>query len=229
MPPPPTLFDETKPFRSIQSKVPVMTPTETHAVRPRIEGDREREILEAALEVLADVGYDRLTMDAVATRARASKATLYRRWNTKVGLVIDALLVEKPAPPAPDTGSFRGDLVEAFCGVGGLVESKSVGTFSSVLTALTRDEEFAAEFRSRVLGPKIELSRLVYERAKARGEVRQDLDVELFGPALAGICLHRFYVLGEPPTPELVSRVIDQIIVPAATASGSPTTEETHV
>ena len=76
-----------------------MTPTEAHAVRPRIEGDREREILEATLDVLADVGYDRLTMDAVATRARASKATLYRRWNTKVGLVIDALLVEKQTPP----------------------------------------------------------------------------------------------------------------------------------
>ncbi len=215
-----------------------MTPTEAHAVRPRIEGDREREILEATLDVLADVGYDRLTMDAVATRARASKATLYRRWNTKVGLVIDALLVEKQTPPVPDTGSFRGDLIEAFCGVGGFVDAKSVGTFSSVLTALTRDEEFAAEFRSRVLGPKIELSRLVYERAKSRGEVRQDLDVELFGPALAGICLHRFYVLGEPPTRELVSRVIDQIIVPAATATvpreslpteSLSTTEEPHV
>ena len=59
--------------------------------------------------------------------------------------------------------------------------------------------------------------------------MRQDLDVELFGPALAGICLHRFYVLGETPTRELVSRVIDQIIVPAATASGSATTEEIHV
>ena len=194
-----------------------MTPTDAHAVRPRIEGDREREILEAALEVLADVGYDRLTMDAVAARARASKATLYRRWNTKVGLAIDALLVEKPAPPVPDTGSFRGDLVEAFCGVGGLVDARQVGTFSSVLTALTRDEEFAAEFRSRVVGPKIEATRAVYERAKARGEIRQDLDVGLFGPALAGICLHRFYVLGEPPTRELVSRVIDQIILPAAT------------
>ena len=57
-----------------------MTPAEaaTH-LRPRVEGDREREILDAALEVLSEVGYDRLTMDAVAQRAKASKATLYRR------------------------------------------------------------------------------------------------------------------------------------------------------
>ncbi len=57
-----------------------MTPiTEAAVTRPRVEGDREAEILSATLEVLVDVGYDRLTMDAVAARAKASKATLYRR------------------------------------------------------------------------------------------------------------------------------------------------------
>ena len=84
-----------------------MTPQEA-AVRPRVEGDREQEILNATLEVLADVGYDRLTMDAVAARAHASKATLYRRWNSKVGLVIDALLAEKSAPRSPTRGASAG-------------------------------------------------------------------------------------------------------------------------
>jgi AcrR family transcriptional regulator len=192
-----------------------MTPLEASA-RPRVAGDREQEILEAALEVLADVGYDRLTMDAVATRAKASKATLYRRWNSKVALVIDALLSQKEAPPVPDTGSLRGDLLEAFCGLGGLVEHKTVATLSSVLTAIDRDPEFAAEFRTRVVGPKIATSLAIYERALARGEVRADLDPSLFGPALAGILLHRSFMLGEPPTRELIARVIDQIILPAA-------------
>ena len=99
---------------------PPTTPTETAATRPRVEGDREAEILDATLEVLVDVGYDRLTMDAVALRAQASKATLYRRWNTKVRLVIDALLATKQAPTVPDTGSLRGDLIELFCGIGGV-------------------------------------------------------------------------------------------------------------
>ncbi|WP_235737098.1 helix-turn-helix domain-containing protein [Nocardioides alcanivorans] len=72
--------------------------------RPRIEGDRQREILAAALDVLVEVGYDRLTMDAVARAARASKATLYRRWTNKPTLVIDALLAVKDVPrcPTPD-------------------------------------------------------------------------------------------------------------------------------
>lgn len=193
-------------------------PPET-ASRPRVEGDREVEILEATLDVLADVGYDRLTMDAVATRAKASKATLYRRWSTKVALVIDALLLTKGTPELPDTGSLRGDLLAAYCGLAGkdgLMDAKAVTTFSSVITALTRDAEFAAAFREQVIGPKIALSTAIYTRAKARGEVREDLDEGLFGPAMAGICLHRAYVLGEAPDRQLVERIIDQIIVPAA-------------
>jgi AcrR family transcriptional regulator len=206
-----------------------MTPSEAHT-RPRVEGDRELEILEATLEVLADVGYDRLTMDAVATRAKASKATLYRRWTNKVSLVIDALLAQKSGPVMPDTGSLREDLLEAFCGVGGLMDAQAVATLSSVLTAIQRDEEFAREFRSRVIGPKIAVSCGIYERAVERGEVRADLDVSLFGPALAGILLHRAYLLGEAPTRERIARVIDQIIIPAATAP-APTatnTKESH-
>lgn len=188
------------------------------ATRPRVEGDRELEILEATLEVLADVGYDRLTMDAVATRAKASKATLYRRWTNKVSLIIDALLVQKGAPVLPDTGSLRGDLIEAFCGFGGIMDEQAVATLSSVLTAITRDAEFAHEFRTRVIGPKAAVSQAIYERAVARGEVRADLDIKLFAPALAGILLHRAYLLGEAPTAELIERVIDQIILPAALA-----------
>jgi AcrR family transcriptional regulator len=203
-----------------------MTPLEAAHMRPRVAGDREREILEATLEVLADVGYDRLTMDAVATRAKASKATLYRRWTNKVSLVIDALLAQKAAPVAPDTGSLRGDLLEVFCGMGGLMDTRAVATLSSVLTAITRDAEFASEFRSRVIEPKMAISRTVYERAVARGEVRADLDISLFGPALAGILLHRAYLLGEAPTREQIARVIDQIILPAAQA---PTPKENHV
>ncbi|WP_244246892.1 TetR/AcrR family transcriptional regulator [Nocardioides euryhalodurans] len=211
-----------------------MTSTEPQA-RPRVEGDREQEILRAALRVLAEVGYDRLTMDAVATEARASKATLYRRWKDKVTLVIDALLAEKEQPTLPDTGSLRGDLLGAFCGMGGITDPRQLATFSSVLTAVTRDPEFAEAFRTRVIGPKIALTQRIYERARDRGEIRDDVDLEILGPALAGILLHRFHVLGQPPTAEVVARVVDQIILPAATSptasngpSSRPTRQESH-
>jgi AcrR family transcriptional regulator len=195
-----------------------MSPTE----RPRVEGDRELQILEATLEVLADVGYDRLTMDAVAARAKASKATLYRRWTNKVSLVIDALHHSKGPAEVPDTGSLRDDLLGLVCGMGGLVDPEVVATFASVLTAIARDPDFAEAFRRDVVGPKLAASQQIWERARARGEVREDVDLTLLEPALAGIVLHRLFVMGEQPTPELITRVIDQIILPAATRASAP-------
>jgi AcrR family transcriptional regulator len=202
-----------------------MTPTE----RPRIEGDREQQILDATLEVLADVGYDRLTMDAVAAKAKASKATLYRRWTNKVSLVIEALQHTKAPGETPDTGSLRGDLQQVFCGVGGLSDPSSVATFASVLTAISRDEAFAEAFRREVIGPKIAVSRQLWERARDRGELRPDADLDLLEPALAGIILHRVFVMGEVPDLDVITRVIDQIILPAATrepATTNPTANE---
>ncbi|GAA1161974.1 TetR/AcrR family transcriptional regulator [Nocardioides aquiterrae] len=195
-----------------------MSPTE----RPRIEGDRELEILGATLEVLVDVGYDRLTMDAVAARAKASKATLYRRWTNKVSLVVDALHHSKGPTEVPDTGTLRGDLMGVFCGMGGLADQEVVSVFASVLTAITRDPDFAEAFRRDVVGPKIAASQQIWERARDRGELREDVDLSLLEPALAGIVLHRLFIMGEQPTPELITRVIDQIILPAATRASAP-------
>lgn len=194
-----------------------MTPVEAaSAVRPRVEGEREQEIFEATLDVLADVGYDRLTMDAVAAAARASKATLYRRWETKASLVLEAVLAQKgPIADAPDTGTLRGDLIASFCGHGGLTDERAIAIFSSVMTALGRDAEFAEGFRTLFVGPKIERTRELYERAEARGEIRDGLDLDIIGPALAGIVLHRQFILGQFPTPESITKVIDQVILPA--------------
>jgi AcrR family transcriptional regulator len=202
------------------------TPPDTTATRPRVEGLREAEILEATLQVLVDVGYDRLTMDAVALRARASKATLYRRWNSKLRLVIDALLTTKKAPVVPDTGSLRGDLQQLMCGVGGMTDGEAVGTFGAVITAIVRDPEFAEAFRREIVGPKIAASQTIWERARERGEVRTDLDLELIEPALAGICLHRVFLMGEQLTEDLIGRVIDQIILPAALPHPGPSHKE---
>lgn len=188
------------------------------ACRPRVEGDREQEIRDATIEVLGEVGYDRLTMDAVAKTAQASKATLYRRWSTKAELVIDSLCSMKAAPEIPvDTGSLRGDLLAVFGGMQGFGNPAVIGAFTSILTALTTDEELAAGYRERFIGPKHAVSQAIYARAKERGEIRPDLDLDLLEPALPGILLHRAIVLGEPVTHELVVRVIDEIILPAAT------------
>jgi AcrR family transcriptional regulator len=165
--------------------------------------------------VLGEVGYDRLTMDAVAHRAKASKATLYRRWNSKATLVVDALASQKTTPPVPDTGDLRTDLLTAFCGMGGLTDHDTTATLGAVITAVGTDREFAHEFREQVVAPKARVSRVVFERAMARGDLRPDIDLEIITPALAGIVLHRVFILGEQPDTALIERAIDQIILPA--------------
>jgi AcrR family transcriptional regulator len=187
--------------------------------RPRVVGDREEEVLDATMELLLDVGYDRLTMDAVAKLARASKATLYRRWSSKQSLVVDAVTRSKRAVvlDPPDTGSLRDDLVELFCGPRGIGSHDTTLVLGVVLTALQTDSEFAQEFRTRFLAPKVALMREIYGRAEARGELAPGVDPFLLGPALPGIILHRSFVLGDPVTRDLVERVVDQIIIPAAT------------
>ena len=199
-----------------------MTDRKPAGTRPRVEGERESEILDAALALLARVGYDRMTMDAVAAEAKAGKATLYRRWSTKASLVVDALLRSKQAlqAPAVDTGSLREDLIAMSCAEGGLTDQQSSGVMAGVITALHHDPDFALEFRTRVVHPKLETTRALFERARERGEIAADLDLDLLAPALAGIVLHRSFVLGLDADERTVAQVVDQIILPAATRPG---------
>lgn len=192
-----------------------MTPIET-GTRPRVEGERELEILEATLEVLDDVGYDLLTMDAVATRAKASKATLYRRWKGKPELVVAAIMAHKGEAVVPDTGTLRGDLLAAYCGHGGLNDRQAQSVLSAVVIAMGRDPEFAEVYRRDFIAPKIAVSHAIYDRARGRGEVHPDADLSLLAPALSGMVLQRVFLLGDQATPDLVAHIIDHVILPAA-------------
>ena len=102
--------------------------------RPRSEKAKQA-ILTAASELLLEHGLHAMSMDDVAERAGVSKATIYRWWGSKELLALDALATAWAAPvPAAqrDTGSLRGDLLETFCGVGGLTDHSAVATFASV-------------------------------------------------------------------------------------------------
>ena len=101
-----------------------------------------------------------------------------------------------------------------------------LAALAMVLTAVHNDAEFAAEFRTRFLGPRLAVAAQIYRRAAERGELRPGADPSLLGPALAGILLHRSFLLDEEITPELVERVLDQIILPAATGRFTTHPEE---
>lgn len=192
--------------------------------RPRGRARREEELLDAVVAELSAVGYDRLTMDAVAARAHASKATLYRRWPSKQAMVVDAVIRSKRVDePPPDTGSLRGDLLALFCGPQAREDQQADRILAALVTALQVDTDLAVEFRTRFIAPKLGAGREVYRRAAARGELLPSADPAILAPALAGILLHREFILGEQITPTLVVRVVDEVILPAATGRhGSP-------
>jgi AcrR family transcriptional regulator len=189
--------------------------------RPRVEGGREDEILDATVEILAELGYDRLTMDAVATAAKASKATLYRRWSTKAELVVDAISRAKgcPMPEDVDTGSLRGDLISMSCNEGGFTSEMPMSVMAGLLTALHRDADLQKAFKERFLAPRLALTNGVFERAVHRGEIGADVDIELLSQTLPAVIIHRAFVLGIEPTEDLILRVIDHVILPAARGS----------
>ena len=188
--------------------------------RPRVEGDREAEILEATIEVLAELGYDRLTMDAVASAAKASKATLYRRWSTKAELVVDAASRAKGCQLiVADTGSLRGDLIAISCGDGGFTDELPMSMMAGLITALHRDPDLQKAFHELFLAPRLALVNDVYTRAVQRGEIDVDVDVGLLALALPALLVHQSFILGNQPDDAMVLRVIDNLILPAARGS----------
>jgi AcrR family transcriptional regulator len=194
---------------------------ETARHRPRVEGGREEEILDATVALVAELGYDRLTMDAVATAAKASKATLYRRWQTKADLVVDAISRAKgcPLPEDVDTGSLRGDLISMACGNGGFKDELPMSVMAGLLSALHRDADLQKAVQERFLAPRYALVNEVYARAARRGEIAPGTDVELLQVTLPAVIVHHAFMLGVEPTDELILRVIDNVILPAARGS----------
>jgi AcrR family transcriptional regulator len=210
--------DGTKRFRSIEhvgDDVEVADRT-----RPRVEGQREEEILAATLQLLSENGYDRLTMDAVATAARASKATLYRRWSTKADLVVDAVgrTACLPSPEVVDTGSLRGDLLAFACGAGGLTDRVPMDVLGSVMTAVHREPELAAAVQQSFIAPRLALTRAMFERAAQRGELAEGADVDLLTQVLPAMVVHRIFVYAAEVTPAFIEQVVDEVLLPACRA-----------
>ncbi len=202
----------------------------TSQKRPRVEGDREAEVLDAAVRVLVDVGYDRLTMDEVASEARASKATLYRRWESKADLVVDAVSRTKGIPDAEarDTGSLRGDLLTLACGPCGQAEQLPMSVLGGLLTALQTDPELSAALRERFMAPRMAVTRTIFERAARRGELRTDLDLELILTVVPSMCVFRCTVEGRVVDEDFVARVLDQVVLPAALPDPVPVSTESR-
>jgi AcrR family transcriptional regulator len=190
--------------------------------RPR-DDSRDAVILKATLEVLGEVGYDRLTIDAVAAKAKASKATVYRRWDGKAALVVDAMQTINPmkANPQgqpvchwPDTGSLRGDLVAGCRNFVERLNSEEGRLMVAVMTAQAHDPELATAMRAATYDDKRRSCRVLADRAIARGELTSTAGADTFVEVLPAIMFNRLLITGQPFDDEFITHVVDDIALP---------------
>ncbi|MFI6025381.1 TetR/AcrR family transcriptional regulator [Amycolatopsis magusensis] len=175
---------------------------------------RQDELLAATLDVLRETGYDRLTIDAVVARARASKATVYRRWPNKAALVVAAFTqAVEHIPDPPDTGSLRDDLVAVLDGL--MLELDRLGdVMIGLIGELRRSPELAEAMRTGFIAARREMMTLVFERGRRRGEFDEDASLDTIwylGPALV---FFRTLMLGDPVDKAFIRHVVDDIVLP---------------
>jgi AcrR family transcriptional regulator len=190
--------------------------------RPRSEKARQA-ILDSAMEILLDQGLHAMSMDDVARRAGASKATIYRWWPSKECLALDALAAEW-ASTAPvdrgDTGTLRGDLLARFRPwVRQLNRKPYARVVAGLVAAAQTDTEFADLYRQNFVQPRRDATRDLLVRARERGEIGANTDLEVTLDLLYGPIYHRLLHGHAPLTQRFAEHVIDAVI-----AAMSPTT-----
>ena len=202
-----------------------MTPAAVaELVRRRLSDARLAEIYTAALDVLADVGYDRMTMDAVAARAKASKATLYRHWPGKSELVVDAVrhLREETTATLPDTGTLRGDLRAHLGGVTEHAGDAQVCMMRGMIAACARDAELAQIFQEQLVDAKRGATMTLLERARMRGEIGDGVDLDLVVDVAPAMLVFRRLLTTHVVDDAYLDRLVDEVWLPLLRPSEVP-------
>ena len=179
--------------------------------RPR-SAAAEEAILRAVPILLAEQGYDEMSMDGVAARAGVGKATIYRRWPSKEALVSAALRRAQAQMPSPDTGHARDDLLQLLGGIFRVITGFGVRPehFPKLLSSVTGTPSLMAVWWEHAIMPTRANVRRILERGQARGQVRQDLDLEAALDVLNGAIFFRMVTatIHGPPTPAVFQRLV---------------------
>lgn len=176
--------------------------------RPRDAHLTDR-IIDATLELLAEHGYDRLTLEAVARASGVSRSTIYTRWPMLADLVLDATLAARRRAPnyrpdgvaVPDTGSLTGDLVALTReGMALLDTLEATGLLSGLIADAMRHRSVAERLQAELLAPDEERYEAIFVRAVARGEIADDPGVATLVPrVLSAYGLTRMLVAHRRP------------------------------
>ncbi len=193
------------------------------AGRPR-DHRREAEILASVLELLGEVGYEALTFEAVARRAGASKATLYRRWETKRDMVVAAVKAgpaSRARPDAIDTGSLRGDLITLCERLDTTMRAADPAMSLLLLQAGLQDPDLCRHIEDATGPTGAKLPASVIAAAVERGELPPGAQPFPYEEITGSVLLLR-RLNGLPTGPEYLTHLIDAILIPALRASADP-------
>lgn len=177
-------------------------------------------ILAITLDLLAERGYEKVTLDEVALRTGKAKSTLYRRWATKEDLVLAAVRSIGRPPEVdrlPDLGSLRSDLLAVVDSswLGG--PDKRVALFAGLASATRTSDALAVVVRSEVTEPYVEVYRRLLCRAIDRGEIPAGLSarVPVLAEVIPAMSTHRLNASAEPVRRDFFVSVIDAVLLPA--------------
>jgi len=177
---------------------------------------RRQAILDAALSLVMEVGYDRLSMDALAERAHAGKATIYRHWSGKAEVVVEAIRRRKcdDFRVPPDTGSLRGDLLASLNhGRESFTEDDSA-LIVGVVSAMHHDQELADLMRRQIIESKQALFDQIVARAVERGEPVSASASPVVNEVSSALFFNRVAMGSEPIDDAFVLHVVDDVILP---------------
>ncbi len=175
--------------------------------------DRTEAIMRATLELGQEIGYAKLSMEAVAARAGASKQTLYRRWPSKAALLFDSLLsVGGPSLDYPDTGDVVADLrTQIHAAVDLLAGPHSGPLFKAVISEAQHDPRIAAALNEQFVTPQADKTVARLEAAREQGQLSPDFDLALAMAVLSGPLYFQLLITQEPLTREYVDRIVDAL------------------
>jgi AcrR family transcriptional regulator len=177
------------------------------AGRPRSE-EAHQAILDATLELLAEVGYSALTVEGVATRAGVGKATIYRRWPSKLPLVVEAF-GGLPAFEDADTGTLAGDLKAMLRSYLDLFHRTPLAAVLPALASERAHDPALAELFDPVLRQRRTPLVAALERAQRRGEIPPSIDLDLAADLIVGPIAVRLFFTGRRVHPKLVDPMVD--------------------
>jgi AcrR family transcriptional regulator len=211
----------TKRFRTDCStgREDAVTDVDTTAAAPTRRAAQRREaICDAVFELLGEVGYDRMTMDAVAARAHASKATIYRSWPDKPELVVEALVNRFSTTPEPDdTGSLRGDLMALATNACEIANSPDGDVITGILTAATMNQTLATAMHECMYESKRKTHATIVGRAVARGELESAQSAALLHEVVHAMLLTRKFWSDEQVDEKFALHLVDDILIPLLT------------